>query len=345
MMGKGGAAGREEGEAGSTELFCSGLIALFQGDFAGADALFQAIDPAGAARDLHADLIFLGAVAHAHGAPADDRLMARLATSRGMLARSPARGQPGFESKVLLLDAEIARVSGDRLAALQFYDQAAGIAAGAAIAQEEGLAHELAARLSESSGLHSAALAHRRLARDSFHRWGAHAKAQLLDAGLPYGVSYALDATGPLHPESDPDDPASLVEAARLHAGQSEGKALLARSEASLRCARAELAKTSQLTVMGSLAASIAHEINQPLAVIVSNAGAGLRWLRQSPPNVTEAMASLTVIRDDGLRAGGIIKALRALAKQGPLRSRRLASTMSSVMCWTSWRPSLRRSA
>lgn len=115
------------------------------------------------------------------------------------------------------------------------------------------------------------------------------------------------------------DQAAISLETARIYAELIAGNALRAQTEASLRRARAELARTSHLTVMGSLAASIAHEINQPLAVIANNAGAGLRWLRKAEPNVAEAIASLSDIRDDGLRAGGIVKALRALAKQAPV--------------------------
>lgn len=110
----------------------------------------------------------------------------------------------------------------------------------------------------------------------------------------------------------------SLTTAA-LYAELLEENALRERTEASLRTARAELAKTSHLTVMGGLAASIAHEINQPLSVIVANAGAALRWLKRDVPDLPEALASLDSIRQDGLRAANIVKGLRALAKQAPL--------------------------
>jgi len=106
---------------------------------------------------------------------------------------------------------------------------------------------------------------------------------------------------------------------ATLYAELLEENARRARTEASLRTARAELARTSHLTVMGGLAASIAHEINQPLSVIVANAGAGLRWLGRDAPDIPEALASLESIRHDGLRAANIVKGLRALAKQAPL--------------------------
>ena len=59
---------------------------------------------------------------------------------------------------------------------------------------------------------------------------------------------------------------------------------------------QAELARVARLTTMGEMAASIAHEINQPLAAVVNNANAGLRWLTARPPNIDEVRAALTRI-------------------------------------------------
>jgi len=91
-------------------------------------------------------------------------------------------------------------------------------------------------------------------------------------------------------------------------------------TEAALRNARAELARVSQATIMGELAASIAHEINQPLASIVSNASASVRWLNRPTPVVTEAMAGLNDIVNDSRRAAEIVRALQSLARQAPPR-------------------------
>jgi response regulator RpfG family c-di-GMP phosphodiesterase len=55
---------------------------------------------------------------------------------------------------------------------------------------------------------------------------------------------------------------------------------------------QAEVAHVARVTTMGELAASVAHEIRQPLAAVVSNASAGLRWLNNQPPNLKEARAS-----------------------------------------------------
>jgi predicted ATPase/signal transduction histidine kinase len=90
-------------------------------------------------------------------------------------------------------------------------------------------------------------------------------------------------------------------------------------AEMNLQTARAELARSAHLTVMGSLAASIAHEVNQPLTAIVVSADASLRWLDRALPEIGEAVEGLTHIKQSGLRAAGIIRALRALAKQAPM--------------------------
>lgn len=87
-------------------------------------------------------------------------------------------------------------------------------------------------------------------------------------------------------------------------------------TELALQSAKIELAKASRVTTMGELAASIAHEINQPLASIVSNASAGVRWLNRPVPDIPEALGGLRDIVKDGKRAGNIIRALQSLAKE-----------------------------
>ena len=79
---------------------------------------------------------------------------------------------------------------------------------------------------------------------------------------------------------------------------------------------QAELTRVARLTTMGEMAASIAHEINQPLAAVVNNANAGLRWLNARPPNIDEVRAALTRIANDGERGGGIIESIRAMLKK-----------------------------
>jgi C4-dicarboxylate-specific signal transduction histidine kinase len=75
---------------------------------------------------------------------------------------------------------------------------------------------------------------------------------------------------------------------------------------------------------MGQLAASIAHEVNQPIAATVTNARAALRWLDRRPPNLDEARQALARIAKDGNRAAEVIDEIRALIKKAPPRKDRL---------------------
>ena len=90
----------------------------------------------------------------------------------------------------------------------------------------------------------------------------------------------------------------------------------LHQKEISLREAQNELAHVSRVTTMGELAASIAHEVNQPLAGIVTNANASLRWLAGDSPNLAEAREAIRRIIRDGNRAGDVISRMRALFKK-----------------------------
>ncbi|CAO3408802.1 hypothetical protein [Azospirillum largimobile] len=112
---------------------------------------------------------------------------------------------------------------------------------------------------------------------------------------------------------------ANALEAARLYTDLMLENRRRQEMEAALRVARADLARASHLTVMGELAASITHEISQPLAGIVASAGASLRWLKAATPDVAEALSNLEDIRTAGLRVADILRALRSLAKQAPL--------------------------
>ena len=90
-----------------------------------------------------------------------------------------------------------------------------------------------------------------------------------------------------------------------------------------LRQLEADLAYMNRLTTMGELTASITHEINQPLAAIVTQSEAALRFLERDEPDLVEALDSLSSIRQDGMRAGEVIRGLRALArKSGPQLTR-----------------------
>jgi PAS domain S-box-containing protein len=87
-------------------------------------------------------------------------------------------------------------------------------------------------------------------------------------------------------------------------------------AEEALRSALADLERASRLSTMGQLTASIAHEINQPLAAIITNADACLLWLEAGRPNFEEARLAATRIVRNGHRAGDIIKSVRALTRK-----------------------------
>lgn len=90
-------------------------------------------------------------------------------------------------------------------------------------------------------------------------------------------------------------------------------------AERALRQTEAELARVARALSIGELTTSIAHEINQPLAGVVTNAEAGLRWLSGQAPNFEEARQSLTLVARDGNRASAIIRRIREfLRKEAP---------------------------
>jgi PAS domain S-box-containing protein len=90
-------------------------------------------------------------------------------------------------------------------------------------------------------------------------------------------------------------------------------------AERALREAQDELAHVTRVTTLGELTASIAHEINQPLAAAVANAEACLRWLDRDPPDLTAARRSVEWVIDDSVRASEVIRRVRALAKKSDI--------------------------
>jgi signal transduction histidine kinase len=89
-------------------------------------------------------------------------------------------------------------------------------------------------------------------------------------------------------------------------------------ADEALRSAVADLERASRLSTMGQLTASIAHEINQPLAAIVTNANACLLWLEAHRLNLEEARQAATRIVRNGHRAGDIVKSIRAMTRKSP---------------------------
>src|SRR6476619_3533692 len=94
-------------------------------------------------------------------------------------------------------------------------------------------------------------------------------------------------------------------------------------AELALRQAQTDLAHVTRITTLGELTASIAHEVNQPLAAIVTNGAACLRWLAPQPPDLAEASGAVECMISDGHRASEVIQRLRALCqKTDPQKTR-----------------------
>ncbi|MBV8587350.1 MAG: PAS domain S-box protein, partial [Verrucomicrobia bacterium] len=127
----------------------------------------------------------------------------------------------------------------------------------------------------------------------------------LMPDGSVKHVHVVLEAVGP--------DPAN-----REFVGTVMDVTARKQAEEAARRAQAELAHVSRVTMVGELTASIAHEVNQPLAGMLVNANASLRWLTRDSPDLTEARAAIHRIVRDGNRAGEVISRVRALFKKAP---------------------------
>lgn len=84
--------------------------------------------------------------------------------------------------------------------------------------------------------------------------------------------------------------------------------------------AQTELAHTNRVTAMGQLTAAIVHEVSQPVAGVVANAEAAMRWLDAKPPNLDETRQALEGIVEDGKRTSEIVTRIRALARKAAPR-------------------------
>jgi len=87
------------------------------------------------------------------------------------------------------------------------------------------------------------------------------------------------------------------------------------RAQDGIEAARGELRRVARMNRLGAMTASIAHEINQPLAAIAANTSAALRWLANATPNLDEARAALEGIGRDSRRAGDVVEGIRAMFK------------------------------
>ncbi|WP_321797392.1 ATP-binding protein [Caballeronia sp. J97] len=88
------------------------------------------------------------------------------------------------------------------------------------------------------------------------------------------------------------------------------------RAQEALARSTAELAHVTRVTMLGELAASIAHEVTQPMAAIVTSGDAGLRWLNRAQPEIAEAQQSIAQMIRDARRASEVIARIRAMARK-----------------------------
>jgi C4-dicarboxylate-specific signal transduction histidine kinase len=107
-----------------------------------------------------------------------------------------------------------------------------------------------------------------------------------------------------------------------------------AHSEEALRQAQAELTRVTRVTTLGELTALIAHEVNQPLAAIVADASACLKWLAADHPDLDSVREALGAVVKDGERAAEVIGRIRALLSRAPVTRERcdLAGVVHDVL-------------
>jgi C4-dicarboxylate-specific signal transduction histidine kinase len=92
-------------------------------------------------------------------------------------------------------------------------------------------------------------------------------------------------------------------------------------AQEALHMAQTGLAHAARVATLGEMSASIAHEVNQPLAGIVTNGEAGLRWLDRKEPDLGEVRGAMERMIRDGKRAGQVVERLRALARKAPAQT------------------------
>jgi PAS domain S-box-containing protein len=153
-------------------------------------------------------------------------------------------------------------------------------------------------------------------------KWRQH--RAMLDAHLPFrDFEYTLNGTGsPIYVRTSGKP---VFDAKRNFLGyRGTGTDITAtiradHAERALREAQAELAHVMRVTTLGELTASIAHEVNQPLAAAVANAGACLRWLDRETPDLAAARRSVEWVINDSCRASEVIRRVRTLAKKSDI--------------------------
>jgi C4-dicarboxylate-specific signal transduction histidine kinase len=141
---------------------------------------------------------------------------------------------------------------------------------------------------------------------------------------LAYALSHAAFFSGPAAGRMVVSLAAIGITAYLALRWQAATNALIAREEA-LHRSQAQLAHVTRVTMLGELAASIAHEVNQPLAAIATNGEASLRWLNRPQPDLGEARSAIASLLEAAGRASEVIRRIRALARRSDPRHLPLA--------------------
>ena len=136
---------------------------------------------------------------------------------------------------------------------------------------------------------------------------------------LPDGNVRHIQAVG--HPVLDANG--EVIEVAGTHVDVTERKRTEKERERLLQL-EGELAHMNRVVMLGELASSLAHEINQPITATITSAKACLRWLAHNPPDLERARAAAMRIEKDGNRAGEVIQRLRAFSRTGAPPQREL---------------------
>ncbi len=150
--------------------------------------------------------------------------------------------------------------------------------------------------------------------------WSGEMRFRHFKTGEPIPVLYSAFRI------DDPDtgQPVNVGNVCRDITGRKRAEAEARENERRYGEMQMELAHANRVATMGQLTASIAHEVNQPIAATVTNAQAALRWLRAEPANLEEVQQALTSVARDGRRAGEVISRIRALVNKAPPRKDRL---------------------
>ena len=169
---------------------------------------------------------------------------------------------------------------------------------------------------------------------ESFRREGSRGDRHIAGALHSGRANHGLPRESALAPNSEAPDHRQSDGSAKQVLGASTDITRRKKTELELQEQRAELAHVARVSMMGELAASLAHELNQPLTAILSNAQAALRFMSSKPADLEEVREILQDIVSDNSRAGEVIRRMRALVKKEELEFAMLdiASLIRDVM-------------